>query len=57
MMTKDDMLTEMIQMFGFEHIATIKFAVMIDEGVPEEALLRILEYFKNCQKERTKNES
>lgn len=56
-MTKDDMLTEMIHMFGFEHIATIKFAAMIDEGVSEEALLRILEYFKNCQKERVKNES
>ncbi len=56
-MTKDEMLTEMIRMFGFEHIATIKFAAMIDKGVPEEALLRILEYFKNCQKERAENES
>lgn len=45
-MTKDDMLTEMIQMFGFEHIATIKFATMIDEGVAEDVLQNILEYYK-----------
>lgn len=53
-MTKEEMLTEMIYMFGFEHIAVIRFARMIENGVPEEALLRILEYFKNCQKERVK---
>lgn len=47
-MTKDEMLTEMIMMFGFEHIASIKFAAMIDEGVSENVLMRILEYFKNC---------
>lgn len=45
-MTKEQMLTEMIYMFGFEHITVIRFARMIEEGVAEDVLLNILEYHK-----------
>ena len=48
-MTKDDMLTEMIHMFGFEHITVIRFARMIEEGVTEDVLLGILEYHKGVE--------
>lgn len=48
-MTKDDMLTEMIHMFGFEHVAVIRFARMIDKGVAEDVLLSVLEYHKGVE--------
>ena len=48
-MTKEKMLTEMIHMFGFEHIIVIRFARMIDEDVAEDVLLRILEYHKGVE--------
>lgn len=48
-MTKEEMLTEMIYMFGFEHIAVIRFARMIDEGVAEDVLLNVLEYHKGVE--------
>ena len=48
-MTKDDMLTEMIYMFGFEHVAVIRFARMIDKGVAEDVLLSVLEYHKGVE--------
>ena len=48
-MTKEEMLTEMIYMFGFEHVTVIRFARMIDEGVAEEVLLNFLEYHKGVE--------
>lgn len=48
-MTKEQMLTEMIYMFGFEHITVIRFARMIDAGVAEDVLLSILEYHKGVE--------
>lgn len=48
-MTKEQMLTEMIHMYGFEHITVIRFARMIDEGVAEDVLLSILEYHKGVE--------
>ena len=48
-MTKGEMLTAMIYMFGFEHTAVIRFARMIEEGVAEDVLLRILEYHKGVE--------
>ena len=48
-MTKGEMLTAMIHMFGFEHITVIRFAKMIDEGVAEDVLLSILEYHKGVE--------
>lgn len=48
-MTKDEMLTEMIHMFGFEHVTVIRFARMIEEGVAENVLLDILEYHKGVE--------
>lgn len=48
-MTKEEMLTEMIYMFGFEHVIVIRFARMIEEGVAEDVLLSILEYHKGVE--------
>ena len=48
-MTKEEMLTEMIYMFGFEHVTVIRFARMIEEGVAEDVLLGILEYHKGVE--------
>lgn len=48
-MTKEEMLTEMIYMFGFEHVAVIRFARMVDEGIAENVLLSILEYHKGVE--------
>lgn len=45
-MTKEEMLTEMIYMFGFEHVAVIRFARMIEKGVAEDVLLSTLKYYK-----------
>lgn len=48
-MTKDEMLTEMIMIYGFEHIIVIRFAKMIDAGVAEDVLQSILEYHKGVE--------
>ena len=48
-MTKEEMLTEMIHMFGFEHVTVIRFARMIEKGVAEDVLLSILEYHKGVE--------
>ena len=48
-MTKEEMLTEMIYMFGFEHVITIRFARMMEKGVAEDVLLSILEYHKGVE--------
>lgn len=48
-MTKEEMLTEMIYMFGFEHVTVIRFARMIEKGVAEDVLLSILEYHKGVE--------
>ena len=48
-MTKEEMLTEMIYMFGFEHVTVIRFARMMEKGVAEDVLLSILEYHKGVE--------
>lgn len=48
-MTREEMLTEMIHMFGFEHVITIRFARMMEKGVAEDVLLSILEYHKGVE--------
>ena len=48
-MTKEEMLTEMIYMFGFEHVTVIRFARMIEKGVAKDVLRSILEYHKGVE--------
>lgn len=42
-MAREEYLTEMIHLYGFEHPAVIQFAELIERGVSEETLRVIVE--------------
>lgn len=47
-MTRDEMLTEMIHLYGFEHLETIKFAQAMESPyISDHALEVVLNLHKN----------
>lgn len=40
---KDELLTRMIHLYGFEHPAVIQFAELIERGISNETLQTIVE--------------
>lgn len=45
-MTKNEMLTEMINLYSFEHPIVIEFARLMDNGMDESVLKTILDCHK-----------
>lgn len=46
-MTRDEMLAEMIRIYGFEHEVVIAFAELMENpNIPDHALEAILKYHK-----------
>lgn len=48
-MTRDEMLTRMIQLFGFEHKNTIHFAQLMErDDITDRQLEEVLNYYRVC---------
>ena len=48
-MTRDEMLTRMIQLFGFEHKKTIHFAQLMErDDISDKELEAVLNYNRVC---------